>query len=78
MKPVSNDLMYEWVLLTTGKQGFESQNIFVDYIELNSRMGEPFPVILKYNENFIQFSYFSLYAVACPIASITVLIYNLI
>ena len=34
--------------------------------------------MLKYNEIFIQFSYFSLWAVACPIASVTVLIYNII
>ena len=35
-------------------------------------------IIHQYREVFIQFSYFSLYAVACPIASVTVLIYNLI
>jgi anoctamin-10 len=75
---LEKEIAYGRIILETESGKPCEKQIYVDYIELNSKMPVPFPIILKYNEIFIQFSYLSLYAVACPIASVTVLIYNFI
>ena len=72
------DIMYRWTLLTTEKHTREEKLVYADFVEINSWMTLDNHIIHQYWEIFIQFSYFSLYAVACPIASVTVFIYNLI
>lgn len=61
-------------------KNLESQNIFVDYIELNEIMLESSDLdnIYETSEVFILFGLATLYSCACPIVPVIVMFHNII
>ena len=70
---------YQRLVFST-KKCIDEQQVFIDYIEINSRMlikSEQLD-INEISEVFILFGLATLYACACPIATIVVILHNII